>query len=93
MRNSLVADLSPDNLPGDDDFDAAVLLTTLGCVVVGHWVASAEALRRYRTSLHSLLDDVVAHGVGALLGKGLVDFGFTAAVAMTLDSQAQARDN
>ena len=88
-RISLVADLSSDNLPGDDDFDAAVLLTTLRCTVVGDWAANAKALRRYRTSLQPLLDEVVAHGVSALLGKGLVDFGFTAGVAVTLDSQAK----
>jgi hypothetical protein len=42
----LVSDLGSDNFPGDDDFDAAVLLTTLGCAVVAHWVVHAKALRR-----------------------------------------------
>ena len=40
------ANLRSDSLPGDDDFDAAVLLTPLVCVVVGHWVVLAKALRR-----------------------------------------------
>jgi hypothetical protein len=43
---ALVSDLGPDNLPGDDDFDAAVLLTTLSCAVVGHWVVHTKAFRR-----------------------------------------------
>ena len=40
-------------------------------------------------AFQSLVDKVVAHGVGALLGKGLVDFGAPAIVGVTLDSQAQ----
>lgn len=42
----LVSDLGSDNLSGDDDFHAAVLLPTLGRAVVAHWVVHAKALRR-----------------------------------------------
>lgn len=42
----LMSDLGSDNLPRNDDFDAAVFLTTLGCAVVGHGVVHTKSLGR-----------------------------------------------
>jgi hypothetical protein len=41
-----VSDLGSDNLAGDNDFHAAILLATLGCVVVAHRVVHAKTLSR-----------------------------------------------
>ena len=42
---AFASDLRSDNLPGYDDFDAAVLLPTFGSVVVGHRIVHPHALR------------------------------------------------
>src|SRR6185369_16413139 len=73
----------------EDDFDAAVLLTPLGCNVIAHGILRTQPLRRYRTGIQSLADEVVADGTGAVLGKSLVEFGASGVVGVALDLQAK----
>jgi hypothetical protein len=43
---AFATDLRPNNLPRYDDFDAAILLSTFGCVVVGNRIIHAHPLGR-----------------------------------------------
>ena len=63
-----------------------------GGVVGSHRLSLAEALRRDRTRRHSLLRQVVAHGLAALFGELLVVVIAADAVRVAFDVQLQARD-
>src|ERR1039457_7494654 len=56
------ADLGADNLAGDHNLHAAILLPALRGVVRRHRLSLAETLRSDRASRHSLLHQVIAHG-------------------------------
>src|ERR1035441_3588779 len=66
------ADLGADDLAGDHNLHAAILLPALRGVVRSHRLSLAETLRSDRTYRHSLLHQVIAHGRAALFGKLLI---------------------
>ena len=91
-HRSGLADLRSNRFAGDDDFHTPVFLPPLVGAVVRNGFSLAQANGCYRVCDQSLLDEKLAHGVPALLGKLHVRFIAADIVRMSFDGQMQARD-
>jgi len=73
LRGLCGADFCADHFAGDDYFYAAVLLAAFGGTVVGCGHGLAEALRGDGAGVEALVDQILTDGLGALLGKSLIE--------------------
>src|SRR5262249_20646580 len=57
----------------DDDFYAAILLPAFGSAVIGYWHGLPESRGSDGAGIETLIDQVLPHGLRALLGKRLIE--------------------
>src|SRR5438105_14431404 len=78
-----------DDVAGDNQFHATILLTPGRSVVRHHRLGLSESFRRHRTGGNALLSQIVAHRDPALLGKLLVVVVATYIIGVSLYFQLQ----
>ena len=83
------ADRCTDDLARDHQFDAPVLLSSIGSVIGGHRLSLAEPSGRKRILLHSLFSQIIAHCRAALFGELLIVSIRAYVVGMAFDIEAQ----
>src|SRR5262249_563498 len=78
---------SADRIALDHQLDAAIPLAPLSCVIGSHRLAPAEAMSGDRGSRNALPPQEVANGVGAAIGKLLIELVSANAIGMPFDLQ------
>jgi hypothetical protein len=89
-------DLGSNQIAGDYQFHAAILLTTRGRIIRRHRPGFSEAVGSNGPTGHSLSNQVIAYGATTLLGKRLIVVIRTDTVGMAFYREAQPgmpRDN
>ena len=79
--------LRANDLAGNDQFNAAVLLAALARLVRSHGDVKSPAYRCDRALRDSLSNEEFANRCGSLLRKGLIEFSRTDVVGVTLGFQ------
>src|SRR3954453_8615523 len=90
LQRDYLADLRADNIAGNHQFHAPILLAALRGVVGSHRLSFAETLGRHRGGGHTLLGQIVADRLAAMLGKLLVVVVATDAIGVTFDVELEA---
>src|SRR5437899_4755156 len=79
-----------DGVAVDLEFDAAVALAAFGRVVGGDRLRLAEAVSGNGRRRYALFGEKIANGIGAALGKLLIEFVAADAVGVALDLEREA---
>src|SRR5450631_557527 len=81
------SDLGTNHLTGDNDLDAAILLSTRSRAVVRHWIGFAKTSCSHRGGAKSLRGQVCHHAICALLRERRIEVGAACAVGVSLNGE------
>src|SRR5262245_22694853 len=84
-------DLGSDDLAGDDQFHATVLLSPFSSLIARDRHGLPKAPRCERIAIQPLFDEILTNSLGSLLGEFLIQLVSAGAISMPFNFKLQSR--